>query len=156
MWVNPYCRHPQQRPQTTRLRPHWSPCFWIPSPPRTDRPCGFRKSYECQHPVVKETGIFPQLTVLDTLKAWFMRTISFFGGTLWLCFGPWNKLAIINSLEEVVSPPHNSFFWGQWLCSVWWRGSLTKGTTEPTLIKHQCYQGTARHVGWSTLALWGL
>lgn len=82
-----------------------------------------------------------------------MRTVSFFERNPWLCFGPRNKLVTINSPEEVVSPPHNSSFWGQWLCSMWYRGSLTKGKTEPTLIKYHCYQGTARRESWSTLAL---
>lgn len=57
------------------------------------------------------------------------------------------------------SPPpplHHSSFWGQWLHPVWWGGSLTKGKTEPTLIKHQCYQGTARRESWDTLVLWWL
>lgn len=101
--------------------PGWGPTDLPASewPPRIDRPCALRKSYELWHPVVKGTGILPQLTVLDTLKTWFMiHENDFFRGTLWLCFGPRNKLATINSLEEVVFPPHNSSFWGQWLCSV--------------------------------------
>lgn len=70
--------------------------------------------------------------------------------------GPRNKLTTINFPEKVVSPPHNSSFWGQWLYLLWQRGSLTKGKTELTLIKHQCYQETPRHESWSILALWQL
>lgn len=73
------------------------PSAW---PHRTDRPCGIRKNYEFWHPVVTGTGIFSQFTVLDTLKTFMIHENSFFRGTLWLCFGPRNKLATMNSLEE--------------------------------------------------------